>query len=163
MHRHSPFRFDDSTYCFRRKNLCAFVAGTLMLTVPEFVVTVATTLLQRTGDARLSAYCGTAPPAGASGQDNCNVPLDKLNWIGTESLVTTRLSISVNNRDGCRVVVLFTSESPIAMLLPPKVKALLSKVAIATSSIVQLTRLLFLVISTLCHANPNDPACVDPP
>ena len=42
-------------YFFSRKNLCAFVAGRVTFKVPELVVTVATTLLQRIGGDRLFA------------------------------------------------------------------------------------------------------------
>ena len=81
---------------------------------------------------------------------------------GSGMTVTTRLSNTVKRSDGCRVVLVFTSDSPSAMLLPPRVSELASKVAIRVLSTSQVTMLLFFVRTTLCHANPNAPACVEP-
>ena len=57
---------------------------------------------------------------------------------------------------------MLTSETPSAMLLPPRVIALTSRLAIGLPSIFQYTTLFSLINSTLCHAKPNEPGWVKP-
>ena len=109
-------------------------------------------VLQATGGARLVADCSTKPAPMSSGQERFKLPPERLAASeGVEMSVTTRLSKSENKRDGCRVVVAFTSESPRAILFPPSGSRLVvSMVAIARWSIVHLIVLPIFTMSTLC-------------
>src|SRR4051812_20176332 len=135
-----------------------------MLKVPAFEAKLPGTFAQLTGLLRLLADCRTKPTPVASGHDNVKFPPVKLaDRVGNEISLTVRFSNNEKSKEGCRVVLAFTSESPRAILFPPSGARLAeSIVAIAVLSMVHFTMLPILMRSTLCHAKPKEPICVWP-